>query len=216
MASIGLRIAKLREERGLSQKQLADELEKIGLKVRRETVTQWENGSRDLKTEYTVKLADFFGVTCDFILRGIESENVQIAKETGLTNKSIENLKTLGRIPWGRGATTVPNTINAFIGNESFVAFLMAFWDYQIEVQKLVDSERYFTQKLTRYEGQLPNGITILEYTARLALDDVSSLRMEARSVIEQADCVNYKLFKLEQALRRITDNYREKEENNG
>ena len=68
MASIGLRIAKLREERGLSQKQLADELEKMGLKVRRETVTQWENGSRDLKTEYTVKLADFFDVSADWIL----------------------------------------------------------------------------------------------------------------------------------------------------
>ena len=78
MAVIGLRISKLREKRGLSQKQLADELEKNGLKVRRETVTQWENGSRDLKTEYTVKLADFFGVTCDYILRGIESENVDI------------------------------------------------------------------------------------------------------------------------------------------
>lgn len=58
---IGLRIAKLRESRGLSQKQLADELEKIGLKVRRETITQWENGTRDLKTEYTIKLADFLG-----------------------------------------------------------------------------------------------------------------------------------------------------------
>ena len=80
---VGLRIARLRESRGLSQKQLSDELEKIGLKVRRETVTQWEAGTRDLKTEYTVKLADFFGVTCDEILRGIKSENLSAAKETG-------------------------------------------------------------------------------------------------------------------------------------
>ena len=90
---IGLRIAKLRESRGLSQKQLADELEKIGLKVRRETITQWENGTRDLKTEYTIKLADFFGVSCDEILRGIKAENLSATQITGLYSSTIDNLK---------------------------------------------------------------------------------------------------------------------------
>ena len=89
---VGLRIAQLREARGLSQRQLSDELEKIGLKVRRETVTQWEAGTRDLKTEYTVKLADFFGVTCDEILRGIKAENLSVSQKTGLSDKAIETL----------------------------------------------------------------------------------------------------------------------------
>lgn len=103
---VGLRIARLRESRRLSQKQLSDELEKIGLKVRRETVTQWEAGTRDLKTEYTVKLADFFGVTCDEILRGIKSENLSAAKETGLSDGAITKLRQLsqaGERPGERG-----------------------------------------------------------------------------------------------------------------
>lgn len=216
MASIGLRISKLREEKGLSQKQLADELEKIGLKVRRETVTQWENGSRNLKTEYTVKLADFFGVTCDYILREIESENVNISKETGLTNNSINHLKRLNRIRWGHGSITVANAINAFMGSEGFVSFMIAFWDYQIEVAKLASDEHKFLEALTNYEEQLPDGMTVLEYASRLALEEGSSLRAEARAMLEQADCVNYRLFKLEQALKRIADNYREGKERNG
>lgn len=216
MASIGLRIAKLRGERRLSQKQLTDELNKNGLNIRRETVTQWENGTRDLKTIYSIKLADFFGVTCDYILRGIESENVQISKETGLTNNSINNLKRLNSMHRGFGDLTLPNAINSFIGNEGFVQFLLAFWDYQLEVKKLVDSEHNFMERLASYDEQLPAGMTILEYAAILALETEYSLYGEAHSVIEQADSVNYKLYKLEQALKRIADIYREKEENNG
>lgn len=48
--AVGERITFLREARGLSQKALSDELAKLGLVVRRETITQWENGTRDLKT----------------------------------------------------------------------------------------------------------------------------------------------------------------------
>ena len=112
--AVGLRIARLRESRGLSQKQLSDELEKIGLKVRRETVTQWEAGTRDLKTEYTVKLADFFGVTCDEILRGIKSENLSATKETGLSDGAITKLRQLSQAeerPGERGVYRYGDTV---------------------------------------------------------------------------------------------------------
>ena len=65
---VGERITVLREARGLSQRDLSDELAKLGLVVRRETITQWENGTRDLKTEYLAKLSEFFGVSADWLL----------------------------------------------------------------------------------------------------------------------------------------------------
>lgn len=65
---VGERITVLREARGLSQRDLSDELAKLGLVVRRETITQWENGTRDLKTEYLAKLSEFFGVSTDWLL----------------------------------------------------------------------------------------------------------------------------------------------------
>ena len=120
---VGLRIARLRENRGLSQKQLSDELEKIGLKVRRETVTQWENGTRDLKTEYTVKLADFFGVTCDELLRGVKAENLSVAQKTGLSDKAIE---TLSR--WQGSDNKLPALAyikNQYIGFTECLSFLI-------------------------------------------------------------------------------------------
>lgn len=88
LEQIGARIKDLRDSRNLTQKQLAD-----ALKVKRETVNQWEHGSRDLKTFYIESLADFFGVTCDYIIRGVASENVDIHRRTGLSDQAIKALE---------------------------------------------------------------------------------------------------------------------------
>ena len=88
--TIGSRIKEMREEAGLTQAELAKE---IG--VLRATINQWENETRDLKTAYTVKLANYFGVPCDYILRGIVSANVSIHNATGLSNGAIERIKSL-------------------------------------------------------------------------------------------------------------------------
>jgi transcriptional regulator with XRE-family HTH domain len=84
---IGNRISELRQIRGISQAELAK-----NFNVNREVVTKWETGTRDLKTEYTIKLADYFGVTCDYILRGLNSENVDTNKKLGLPENAIQSL----------------------------------------------------------------------------------------------------------------------------
>lgn len=88
MIEIGLRIQKLRENVGLTQAQLAKKLN-----VRREVVAKWETGLQDLKTVYTIKLADLLNVTCDELLRGVEAKNVTLNNEIGLENEYIETLK---------------------------------------------------------------------------------------------------------------------------
>ena len=60
---IGKRIYNLREAAGMSQQDIAD-----ALKIKRETISMWENGSRDLKTGYTVELAKLFSVSTDYLL----------------------------------------------------------------------------------------------------------------------------------------------------
>jgi transcriptional regulator with XRE-family HTH domain len=87
---IGDRIKKLREDKGETQAGIAK-----SLNVKRETINQWEAGTRDLKTEYTIKLADYFDTTCDYILRGVEAERVNIHTVTGLSEKAILELSYL-------------------------------------------------------------------------------------------------------------------------
>lgn len=57
------RIRELREERGLTQKELA---EAIG--VDRTAIAKYESGASGAKSEMLEKLANYFGVTTDYIL----------------------------------------------------------------------------------------------------------------------------------------------------
>lgn len=97
--AVGERITFLREARGLSQKALSDELAKLGLVVRRETITQWENGTRDLKTEYLTKLSEFFGVSSDWLLglTGAPERTPAAADELGLSYKAVDALRSLSQ-----------------------------------------------------------------------------------------------------------------------
>lgn len=73
--TIGGRIQRLRIEANLTQNELAKQLsESAETKISRETINQWENGSRDLKTSYLILLATAFDVSADYIL-GISPTN---------------------------------------------------------------------------------------------------------------------------------------------
>ena len=112
--TLGGRIQKLRVESNLTQGELAKIME-----VKRETVNQWESETRDLKTAYTIKLANYFKVTCDYILRGIEAENVDIYEKTGLSNDAITNLSIIKseKNDWSGIENIV---LNLFISNTDF------------------------------------------------------------------------------------------------
>ncbi len=60
---IGKRIRELREEKGINQKKLAEE---IG--VAQSAISQWESGINEPKASYVCYLADYFDVSADFLL----------------------------------------------------------------------------------------------------------------------------------------------------
>ena len=65
--NIADRIQNLRKTRGISQEELAD---KIG--VSRQAVSKWESEQSTPDLEKVIIMSDFFGVTTDYILKGIE------------------------------------------------------------------------------------------------------------------------------------------------
>ena len=60
---IGKRIRELREEKGINQKKLAQE---IG--VAQSAISQWESGVNEPKASYVLYLAEYFDVTADYLL----------------------------------------------------------------------------------------------------------------------------------------------------
>lgn len=67
--TIGERIAYLRERRGMSQAQLAKELN-----IAQSTLAMWERGKRGLKDDVIIQLAEYFSVSSDYLL-GIKNED---------------------------------------------------------------------------------------------------------------------------------------------
>lgn len=57
------RLKELRTEKGMSQIALA-----TVLKVERTTVVNWESGKREPDFEMLIRIADYFEVTCDYLL----------------------------------------------------------------------------------------------------------------------------------------------------
>jgi transcriptional regulator with XRE-family HTH domain len=86
---IGRRIREMRESRGWTQQELADQIPIV-----RSSLTKWENGYRDFKSEQIVRIADIFGVSCDYVLCGIQPEDSNIHRDLGLSGKAIERLKS--------------------------------------------------------------------------------------------------------------------------
>jgi transcriptional regulator with XRE-family HTH domain len=157
--TIGGRIQKLRLEKGLDQKDVAE-----ALGVKRETVNHWESESRDLKTAYTLALADYFGVTCDYILRGVQSKNVEINKRIGLSDKSIKILEDIQTL---KPNNSIIRTINALLENGEILKNMSKYLYYTIHADDI-------TPILIEYSGDskdLENPASAHRFTETISED---------------------------------------------
>ena len=145
---IGEQITALREARGLSQKDLSDELAKIGLTVRRETVTQWENGTRDLKTEYLAKLSQFFNVSADWLLGLTDAPERTPAAvdELGLSMNAVDRLLSLhnvSKVPPERNRYSRCALLSDLLEDEEFTGWFLANCTQYVEGIQRTTSEEY-------------------------------------------------------------------------
>lgn len=90
-AAICGRIKQLRIDRGEKQEAVAN-----SLNVARSTYAKLEGGRNKFSLDMIVRLANYFNVDCDFILRGHVSAHSEVCKETGLSGKAVEHLKVYG------------------------------------------------------------------------------------------------------------------------
>lgn len=74
------RLKLLREEKGLFQKDIATLL---NLSI--PAVNQYESGKRDMSTETVIKLAEYFGVSTDYLLGKSDIRNPKESEEDSLS-----------------------------------------------------------------------------------------------------------------------------------
>ena len=58
----------LREEKGLTQNRLCEELKSVGCYITGSAYAKYETGIRDIPCVVIIQLAGFYGTTCDYVL----------------------------------------------------------------------------------------------------------------------------------------------------
>ena len=88
METLGLRIARLRKEKGLTQEDIANKFN-----ISTQAVSKWENDASSPDIMILRDLSALLGVTIDFLLYGEEETKVRIEKKD--INKMIMKIKVL-------------------------------------------------------------------------------------------------------------------------
>ena len=83
----GNKLIELREQRGLSQEELADEL-----RVSRQTISNWENDNIQPSVEMLVRIAKYFGTSTDYLLDLDTQDRFSVS---GLTEQQTAHIKLL-------------------------------------------------------------------------------------------------------------------------
>ena len=100
------RLRKLLKDTNTTQSALA---ESIG--VTRQTISQYANGQNTPDIETFVRIADYFGVSYDYLLGYSQSEKREhhsAVEQTGLSGKAVEILKT-----WVEGVNETDATVSS-------------------------------------------------------------------------------------------------------
>ena len=151
--TIGARVAKLRHKKGVTQLEMSK-----AISVDRVTVSQWEGGARDLKSKHAVKLADYFNVTCDFLLRGIEAERIETQALTKLSNEAIGVLTDMASNN-GVFPSNACKILDFLLCSEKFHAFLR-----ELDRYSLAEDDAESVRKALKRLLEKPEDFDPLEY----------------------------------------------------
>jgi transcriptional regulator with XRE-family HTH domain len=136
---LGLRLAKLREERGWSQEQLR---EKAGVE-RRETITQWENGARKIKAEHILLLCEAFGISADYLL-GLSDDPYRTPSAVDDLSLSpeaiigIKRIKMISEETFKPDITVILSMLDRILCSDEFLSALIYVCEAAAEVSKTV------------------------------------------------------------------------------
>lgn len=112
-----LTLNKLMYEKNVHQKSMAAALE-----ISTGAISGYRTGKKEPKLSTIVKIADYLGVDCHYLMTGIDAGNAKSAAELGLSNAAIYNIKQAT-------AGEKRNTLNAVIRSPQFEKLINAIWN---------------------------------------------------------------------------------------
>ncbi len=90
-----------------------------------QTISYYINGKRKPSYDNILALADYFGVSTDYLIRGVSSKNLDIHKRTGLTDKAIEGIEYAKEISHDPDSENVIGVLNELLADQNFYTFIV-------------------------------------------------------------------------------------------
>lgn len=119
-------LVKLRKSKDISRQQLADDL---GVSVA--SIGYYETAKRVPDIEVLVKIADYFQVSCDELLKGVKSPDKNVYKDIWLSDKALNTLRELKKV----------EPINSY----SQTSYVFDFFNFWLEHEDLfIDFMNYY------------------------------------------------------------------------
>ena len=114
------RITEQRKLKGISQEKLA-----VELGVSRQAISKWESGQSVPELDKAVRMSDFFGVTTDYLLKGVETKK-EDAPETLCRSPRMSLKALIGLIlSTMSGLGLLAICILGSIANETYEEYVM-------------------------------------------------------------------------------------------
>lgn len=94
--------------------------------VRQQTISLYANGQTQPTAEMALKIAQFFGVSVDYMLTGVSSQNRSYYEELGLSETAVQYLRRARQmysLPDSEKAQTIP-FLDEMLSDREFYEFL--------------------------------------------------------------------------------------------
>ncbi len=126
---MGNRLRELREEKGLTLKELVDDLKKVDLKISSDTLAKYERGDREPKLERWQKLADYFDVSVGYLQGVSDIKNYnKILSSPDVTFKDWIDVATQATGDYDQKIRAISdNEFKSFFSEMNIIEFDMIF-----------------------------------------------------------------------------------------
>lgn len=142
------------------------------------SISSWRNGKKEPRLSMIIKIADYLGVDCHYLMTGVQAENYVCSNDLGLSAGVINWLKSI------TGDPVRLEMLNAILGNKTFQAILPSVYELK-KVQIAAELDRFscdFTPSREIGCGQYVVGgdeyLSVLEYRIaewlKMVIDDVT------------------------------------------
>lgn len=115
------------------------------------SISSYRNGKKEPRLSMIIKIADYLGVDCHYLITGIQAKNRVSSKELGLSEKAINAIKESRG--WGM------DVLNYFLEDSDFFNLLLSIRRLAAEERRLKVAETTLTEKTEKADDRYAGNV---------------------------------------------------------